>query len=350
MRKFSGPRPHRGHYARAGADASSVSLKRRRQPSCSGGTARDCAIASSSGLLVKVNGEIFTQTDLEQRQIERAPRRRTRVTSLDMQNDARSRRRCSRSPRTSSSRSIDELLLIQHGRELGYELSDDQFKKVLDQIKTENKLNDAGLKTALAGEGLTLDTYRQKIERQMIVGVVQRQEIMQKATLTDEEARQYYDSHQNEFMKPATVTLREILIAVPTEERDGQDVFNVASDDAAKKKMADARARLAKGESFANVAAEVSDSPSKASGGLIGVVNVEEMNPELRDRIDELKAGDVTEPLRTKGGYQILEVDARSPAKPRRSTRCATRSRRRSTRSGSTARRRSTSRSCAARR
>ena len=43
---------------------------------------------------------------------------------------------------------------------------------------------------------------------------------MQKATLTDEEARQYYDAHHEEFMTPATVTLREILIAVPTELAD----------------------------------------------------------------------------------------------------------------------------------
>ena len=38
-------------------------------------------------------------------------------------------------------------------------------------------------------------------------------------------------------MKPATVTLREMLVAVPTETRDGQDVFNVGADDAAKKKI-----------------------------------------------------------------------------------------------------------------
>ncbi len=112
-----------------------------------------------------------------------------------------------------------------------------------------------------------MESYRQMMERQMIIGTVQRQEIMQKATLTDEEARQYYDAHQKDFMKPATVTLREMFVAVPTETRDGQDVFNVAADEAAKKKMDDAIARLKKGEDFAAVAAEMSDSGSKANGG-----------------------------------------------------------------------------------
>ena len=141
-------------------------------------------------IVVKVNGEIFTQTDLEQRQIEALRAKNQQVNSIDLQNDSTLKAALQTITPDILVSVIDELLLVQHGREQGYALSDDQFKKVLDQVKTENKLDDAGLKTALAGEGLTLDSYRQMMERQMIVGAVQRQEIMQKATLTDEEARQ----------------------------------------------------------------------------------------------------------------------------------------------------------------
>src|SRR5262249_6435520 len=160
---------------------------------------------------------------------------------------------------------------------------------IVEQVKKENKFDDAQLKAALAQEGMTLESYRQMAERSMIITAVQRNEIMQKATLTDEEARQYYDTHKSEFMKPATVTLRELIVNVPMEQRDGQDVFNVAADEAAKKKIEDARARVAKGEDFAKVAAEVSDSGSKANGGLIGVVNTDQMNPDLRATIEKLK-------------------------------------------------------------
>jgi len=209
---------------------------------------------------------------------------------------------------------FDELLLVQHGREQGYSLSDEQFKNVVDQVKKDNKLDDAQFKAALTQEGMTLDSYRQMMERQMIVGAVQRQEIMQKATLTDEEARQYYDKHPEDFMKPSTVTLREMLFIVPTETRDGQQVFSAGADDAAKKKADDARARLLKGDDFATVATEMSDSASKANGGLIGVVNLDQMNPDLRAVIDKLKPGESSEPVRVKAGYQIFKVDSRTPA------------------------------------
>ena len=223
-------------------------------------------------IVVKVNGEILTQTDLEQLQIEALRKNNPKLGNVDLQNDDTLKTALADVTPGILVDAIDELLLVQHGREQGYNLGDEQFKNVLDQVKKDNKLNDEQLKAALAQEGLTMESYRAMMERQMIVGTVQRQEIMQKATLTDEEARQYYDSHQKDFMKPATVTLREMFINVPTEMRDGQEVFNAAVDDAAKKKMDDAMARVTKGESFAAVAGELSDSSSKANGGLIGEI------------------------------------------------------------------------------
>jgi peptidyl-prolyl cis-trans isomerase SurA len=266
-------------------------------------------------VVLKVNGEIFTQTDLEQRQIEALRAKNQQVNNAaDLQNDTNLKMALATITPDILVNAVDELLLVQHGREQGYSLSDEQFKNVVDSVKKENKLDDQQLKVALAQEGLTLDSYRQMMERQAIVSYVQRQEIMSKATLTDEEARQYYDSHKNEFMKPATMTLREITINVPTETRDGQQVFNVAADDAAKQKITDARTRVAKGEQFAVVAGEVSDSATKTNGGLIGTVNLEQMNSDLRAKVENLKVGETTEPIRVKGGYEVFEVDSKSPA------------------------------------
>ena len=35
---------------------------------------------------------------------------------------------------------VDEMLIVQRGKELGYRLGDEQFKSVLDNIKKENKI------------------------------------------------------------------------------------------------------------------------------------------------------------------------------------------------------------------
>ena len=59
---------------------------------------------------------------------------------------------------------------------------------------------------------------------------------------------------------------------------------------------------------------EQSDSPSRANGGLIGPLNVDELAPDLRRRVEGLTVGEVSEPIRTARGFQLLKVDSAIPA------------------------------------
>jgi len=129
--------------------------------------------------------------------------------------------------------------------------------------------------------------------------------------VTDDEARKYYESHLGEFTTPPSVTLREILIAVPADSKG----LNVAADEAAKAKADEIRRRVTTtgGESFEKVAAEVSDSPSKANAGLIGPLSVNDISPDLRKSIESMKPGDVSELVRTTRGYQLLKLETMTP-------------------------------------
>jgi parvulin-like peptidyl-prolyl isomerase len=210
---------------------------------------------------------------------------------------------------------IDELLLVQLGKERGYRLTDQQFKDWLNALRKEqNLLDDQKFLAALKQEGMTLDDLRKNVERQMLMERVRQDEVGSKLTITEEEARQYYLSHQNEFTEPASVTLREILIEVPTSTQQGQQGVNVAKDDEAAKRAADVRARLAGGEDFAKVAAEVSAAPSKANGGLIGPIATTELSESLQKLLLTLKPGEMTQPIRTQRGYQLLKLETLKPA------------------------------------
>lgn len=265
-------------------------------------------------IIVKVNGEVFTETELEQLQIQALQEKNRQVSNpADLQNDATLRGLLAEVTPDILVRTVENLLLVQRGRELGFRLSDAQFKDAVEKLKKDNKLNDDQFKAALAQQHLTLDELRQNMERQYLIQGVQSQDIMAHMNLTDQEARQYYQAHPSEFTKPATVTLREMFAAVPTQTQGGQPVFSAADDEAAKAKITAARDRLLKGEDFAKVASEVSDSPSKSAGGLLGTFNITEMMPALRDVVDKLKPGDVSEPVRSSRGYQIFKLDSRVP-------------------------------------
>jgi parvulin-like peptidyl-prolyl isomerase len=214
---------------------------------------------------------------------------------------------------------IDDMLMIEKAHELGYKMSDDQFQKFIDNIKADNPAikDDAGFKKALADQGLTMEQLRKNLEHEYLMRAVQQSEIMKNANMTDEEARQYYKAHTAEFLVPAKVVLREILVAVSTTSVGGQPSFNAGADETARDKATGIHDRLAKGEDFAKVALEVSDSATKQNGGLLGDVNIADMSDTLRPLVEALKPGDITAPIRTQRGYQILKLDARVAEQPK---------------------------------
>jgi len=267
-------------------------------------------------VLVKVNGDIITKSDLERRQIAALRERvKGRLDADALKNDAELQKALVEVTGPLLVNTIDEMLLVQLGKEKGYALRDEQFKNWLDDLRTKNNLqDDAKFQAALREEGYTLEDLRKNLERSFLVNRVQQDEIGSKLSITEEEARQYYLAHRDEFAEPATISLREILVEIPTAIQKGEQGINVAADDEAKKKADAVKKRLAAGEDFAKMATEVSDSASKANGGLIGPFPVSDLSDALQKMLQTAKPGDITEPLRTPRGYQILKIDTFKPA------------------------------------
>jgi len=201
---------------------------------------------------VKVNGDIFTKSDLEQRQIAAL---RQKGQSIDLKSDPNNvqlRRALDEITPQIMVDAIDEMVVVQRGKELGYTLSDTQFKGVVDNIRKENKIEtDEQFQAALKAENLSMADLRRNLERSMIYQRVQQNEVLAKIGVTDDEAKKYYDAHLKEFTTSPTVTLREILVAVPGDPK----VMNVAADEAAKARAGEIRTRVTTGgENFEKLA------------------------------------------------------------------------------------------------
>lgn len=264
-------------------------------------------------VLVKVNGEILTKTELEQRQIVAIRQRNPQLRDEDVKNDAQLQKLLEQVTPDVLVETIDEMLLLQRGKELGYRLSDEQFNQILENIKKENRLEtEEQFQAALKQEGMTLQELRNSIERRMIIDRVQQVEVMQKIGITEDDARKYYEAHPQEFTSPSSVTLREILINVPeTTTPTGEKAINAAQDEETQKRVEEIRARVTTGgEDFGKVASSVSDAPSKANGGLIGPIAHTELAPAVQELLSKMKPGDVTEPIRTPRGYQLIKLES----------------------------------------
>src|SRR5579885_1214615 len=88
-------------------------------------------------ILVKVNGEIFTKTDLEARQVAALRQKNLQGEPTDEQ---LKRELAEITPQIMVD-AVTEMLLVQRAKELGYRLTDDQFKQAVDNIRKEYKLD-----------------------------------------------------------------------------------------------------------------------------------------------------------------------------------------------------------------
>lgn len=261
-------------------------------------------------ILVKVNGEIFTKSNLEERQVSALRQMGQQVDQKSL-SDAQLRKMLDQITPDLIVSVVDEILVVQRGRELGYRLTDEQFTGYLESIKKESKIEtEEQFQAALKQEGLTLAELRKNIEKTAIVSRVQQNEVIGRIAVSEEESRKYYDAHRNEFTTPQAITLREIFINVAG---DGT-TLNVGLDEEAREKAEQIRQRALKGESFEKLASELSDAPSKANAGLIGPLNLTDLSPDLQKLVGGMKIGDITAVLRAQKGYQVLKLETSTAA------------------------------------
>jgi peptidyl-prolyl cis-trans isomerase D len=129
-----------------------------------------------------------------------------------------------------------------------------------------------------------------------------------RVTLSEDDIRDYYESHLDEFRIPKTVEARQILIKV--------DQNATAEEDESARKRAEEIFKLAKeGQDFAELARKYSEGPTKAKGGYLGTFRREEMAKPFSDKAFSMKAGEISEPVRTSYGWHIIKVEKVNPAK-----------------------------------
>jgi peptidyl-prolyl cis-trans isomerase D len=120
--------------------------------------------------------------------------------------------------------------------------------------------------------------------------------------VSDEEIKAYYDEHPSEFQNPKTVEARHILIKVDP---------NASPEDVAKAKerIENILQKAKNGQDFAELAKQFSEGPSRDKGGYLGTFRREAMVKPFSDKAFSMKAGEISDPVRTQFGWHIIKVE-----------------------------------------
>lgn len=205
---------------------------------------------------------------------------------------------------------VNEKLLLQKGKEL--ELSDkveaEVNRRMLEVAKEQGIPTMEKLCQAMRESGVSCDETRSSMRAEIMKQAVLEQEVDAKLYFgfTPTEARAYFDAHKDKFRKPETVKLSEIYLGLA-----GRDEAQV------KAKAQELVVQLRAGADFKKVAAANSEREDKGtrvaleSGGYVGQFEVPSLRPDIAGVIKTVKAGSVSEPVKTNDGYQIFRVDER---------------------------------------
>ena len=208
---------------------------------------------------------------------------------------------------------INEKLLLQRGKELDLatEIEAEVNRRML-QIAQEQGINSIEkLYQAMRDSKLDPDEVRRTMRAEMMKQAVFQAEVDRRVYLgfSPDEVKKYYDSHLDKFRKPETVKLSEIYLVTT-----GKD------EAAVKARAQELVTQIRAGADFAAVAAANSEREKNGQRtapqdkGYVGEFDVPSLREDLVGALKSVPAGGVTEPIRTPEGYQILRVDARTPA------------------------------------
>jgi peptidyl-prolyl cis-trans isomerase C len=115
-------------------------------------------------------------------------------------------------------------------------------------------------------------------------------EIEEKAKVTEEDVKNYYDEHKEDFSPFDQIRLSIIRVKTGDEARKISE-------------------KLKEGEDFAKIAKESSiDSNSAKVGGDLGFLSRDQISPEHEMAVARMMKGEVSDPVRTQQGFDIIKV------------------------------------------
>lgn len=117
-------------------------------------------------------------------------------------------------------------------------------------------------------------------------------------TVTDAEAKAYYDENQAEFTSGESVNASHILV---DSEKEAKNIYE----------------EIANGKiSFEDAAKAYSKCPSKDAGGNLGSFERGQMVPEFDSAVFAMSVGEITkEPVKTQFGYHLILLNSKEDSK-----------------------------------
>jgi peptidyl-prolyl cis-trans isomerase SurA len=233
-----------------------------------------------------VNGEVITQTDIDQRLAFMAIANGGEIPADEVQ---RLREQVLRNL-------IDEMLEIQAAKVEKIDVKQSEIDKTIERVAQNTKRTPEQLAALLESSGSSIKSMRRQIEAEIAWQRLQRAKIESSVSVGDDEVKAVLDK-LNASKGTQEYRISEIYLSASpaTESQTLENANKILT-------------QLRSGASFAGYARQYSEASTAAVGGDLGWVRPEQLPAQLATVIREMPAGAISNPIPVPGGFSIIAV------------------------------------------
>ena len=141
----------------------------------------------------------------------------------------------------------------------------------------------------------------QNRQRRILQELLEQEVVGKLGEPTDEEVRNFYDTHPELFSRPECFSMRHVFV-------NASDATEEHKLNALEVRAQEARAWIAQGSDVYKVALEYSDSENN-KGEIVRDIPVGNINPALEQAALSLEVGEISDCIRTRHGFEVLKLE-----------------------------------------
>ena len=193
---------------------------------------------------------------------------------------------------------------MQRASQIGLvgQVSDQYINASIQRIADSNGIRFEDMPAMLAEDGIHYAEFRESMREEIILNELKNIEVMRSIRVSEREIAQCIIDLETNVVVNSDWELSHILLTIP--ESADADVVTALEQSAD-----DIYRRLQDSADFRELAARYSEGPTALEGGSLGWLNGQQIPSIFTEILQDLKAGDITEPFRTSNSIHIVKVN-----------------------------------------
>ena len=187
---------------------------------------------------------------------------------------------------------VDHYLVLEYGKQQGLSVSDEELENTVREIKKDYAEKD--FQDLLLKGYIDYGEWKEGLREQLLIRKITKKASEAGPQVSIEEMKAYYDSHREEFRRPAMVRFRQIVT------RTQEEADNIQK-------------RLVQGGDMAATVAQASKVAASAGSSEPGWFAKGDLDESIEKVVFSLPVGKVSGVVETPYGFHIFEVLGRKP-------------------------------------